>query len=54
MDNEFGAFIGGVAFGVFMAAVILGALLGNQETACRKEHNVFKCERVYLPAEVGE
>ena len=53
--DDFPTFLAGVVAGVIAGFImIFGVILDSEEDACRQEHNVYKCQRVYTPVEVAE
>jgi hypothetical protein len=44
----------GCLFGVVMCTLIVLDVQGGEEEACRKEYNVYQCERVYVPKDVSD
>ena len=39
---------------MFATCSIAFFILAPEEEACRQEHNVYECQRVYIPVEVAE
>lgn len=50
-DEGTAFFIGAVIGIVFASCFIAFGILGHEQEACEREHNVFRCERIYVPAE---
>jgi len=43
------AFFGGMLAMLVICCSLLIAILGGEKDECKKQNNVYKCERIYVP-----